>query len=202
MRFREAEYLSGPVQAFGFAAIVILDIWFVAKSSRWLAFVPVLLIIWSWRRNSRSFVSLGLSGRSFREAFVNWWPWWLVLTALIAIVEQGRLLTPHFPERALLHLTWCCVQQAALQSMIYLPLREAWSRNWAALLAGSVFAVVHWPNPVLVAGTFAWGILAAALFERFRNVWVLAIMQVYLSSLLLWLTPDRWNHGFRVGPFY
>lgn len=86
--------------------------------------------------------------------------------------------------------------------MIYLPLRESVSKGRAAFLTGIIFAAVHWPNPVLVAGTFGWGVASALLFERWRSIWALGLAQVPLSSLLLAVTPGSWNHGFHIGPFY
>jgi len=86
--------------------------------------------------------------------------------------------------------------------MIYLPLRESMPKPRAAFVTGLIFALVHWPNPVLVAGTFVWGAASALLFERRRSIWALALLQVPLSSLLLVLTPHSLNHGFRIGPFY
>ena len=86
--------------------------------------------------------------------------------------------------------------------MVYLPLRESMPKRRAALFTGAIFAMVHIPNPVLMVGTFVWGAGAAMLFEERRSIWALGLAQVPLSSLLLLLTPNRFSHGFRIGPFY
>ncbi len=89
------------------------------------------------------------------------------------------------------------------QSMTYVPLRNSLTdRRVAASLAGVAFALAHAPNPVLVPATLAWGIAACLLFERCRSVWGLALLQVMLSSMLMWATPPRLHHGFRIGPYY
>ncbi|HVV46004.1 MAG TPA: CPBP family intramembrane glutamic endopeptidase [Bryobacteraceae bacterium] len=122
----------------------------------------------------------------------------MVCAALIAAVIGKRFLTLDMLHHTLNDFLWSCLHQLALQSMVYLPLREVWPRAPAALLTGLCFAAVHVPNPVLLPGTFVWGAVAALLFERRRSIWALGIAQALLSAL----TPVSLNRGFHVGPFY
>lgn len=98
---------------------------------------------------------------------------------------------------------FCIFQQIVLNSLITNRLLELSSRIWlAAVLAGIVFAIVHWPNPVLVPLTFVGGAAMAWLFARERNILPLAAGQVVLSLLIWWAFPLSWHHGLRVGPGY
>jgi len=45
----------------------------------------------------------------------------------------------------------------------------------ASLLSGTIFAALHWPNPVLIPLTFIGGTAMAWLFARDRNIIPLAI---------------------------
>ncbi len=199
---RMAGHRAGPLEAFAFTALVVFDIWFLARRAPLPAAIPVPVMFWSWRRHSRTQATLGLSLHDFRAALREWWPLWMVCAALIAAVIGKRFLTLDMLHHTLNDFLWSCLQQLALQSMVYLPLREVWPRTLAALLTGLCFAAVHVPNPVLVPGTFVWGAVAALLFERRRSIWALGIAQALLSALLMALTPVSLNRGFHVGPFY
>jgi len=56
----------------------------------------------------------------------------------------------------------------------------------AALLSGTIFAALHWPNPVLIPLTFIGGVAMAWLFARDRNIIPLAIGQGILGTLVWW----------------
>ncbi len=77
------------------------------------------------------------------------------------------------------------------------------SPRWlSSLLAGAIFAALHWPNPVLVPVTFISGTAMAWLFARQRNIIPLAVGQAILGSLVWWAFPLAWHHSLRVGPVY
>jgi len=71
-----------------------------------------------------------------------------------------------------------------------------------ALLAGTLFAALHWPNPVLIPLTFAGGAAMSFLFLRQRNILPLALGQAILGLLISWAFPVAWHHAMRVGPGY
>jgi hypothetical protein len=99
------------------------------------------------------------------------------------------------------YFAFCIFQQVVLNSLMTNRLLELCSRRWpAAAIAGTIFAGVHWPNPVLVPLTFIAGTTMAWLFARNRNI--LAALQVILSLLVWWAFPIGWHHGLRVGPGY
>lgn len=146
---------------------------------------------------------LGFAMRAFRGTMRDWGG---VIVLCAGAVLLGCVLSErpmYLLFRGCLYFVWCVVQQVLLQKIIYGRIRVSMGAGWAAsLLAGLLFAVVHFPNPVLMPATFVWGTLSTRLFERHPSIVALALFQTLLSSLLIWATPVAWNHQFRVGPGY
>jgi hypothetical protein len=108
------------------------------------------------------------------------------------------------PWRFFGYFAFCLLQQVALNSYLTNRLLYALeSPRATALLAGAIFAALHWPNPVLVPLTFIGGVVMSWLFSRERNIIPLTIGQAILGTLVWWVLPAAWHHGMRVGPgFY
>ncbi len=82
------------------------------------------------------------------------------------------------PRRFLGYLAFCVLQQVGLNSFLTNRLLGALEKPVpAALVAGVLFAALHWPNPVLVPLTFVGGAAMAWLFARERNILPLALGQ-------------------------
>jgi hypothetical protein len=160
--------------------------------------IPVVL---SWRAHHRSSYELGLDLRAFYLSFARWRTLWIVSIALLVLLGWRVLFELQTLERGTLYFVWCATQQLVLQSMIYLPLLDAFQRRGArSFSSGARILRHHARNPVLVPATFAWGAVPCFLFDRLPAVWGLALLQGMVSSLLVWLTPYTLNHGFRIGP--
>jgi len=101
------------------------------------------------------------------------------------------------------YMAFCLVQQVGLNSYLTNRLLGATGGPArASLLAGTIFAALHWPNPVLIPLTFIGGVAMAWLFARDRNIIPLAIGQGILGILVWWAFPVAWHHAMRVGPGY
>ncbi len=133
----------------------------------------------------------------------------LVLAAVVVAIG----LALHAPSRLPAHLfsaqrlwnyfAFCLLQQVALESFLTNRLLRLLGRPWAAaLLAGTLFAIDHLPNPVLVPATLVGGAVMAWLFARQRNILPLALGQALIGSLVWWSFPVAWHHHLRVGPGY
>jgi hypothetical protein len=126
----------------------------------------------------------------------------------LAVVLLGALHRPvhrlFVPKHFLGYMAFCLLQQVGLNSYLTNRLLGATdSPARASLLAGTIFAALHWPNPVLVPLTFIGGVAMAWLFARERNIIPLAIGQGVLGTLVWWAFPVAWHHAMRVGPgFY
>jgi len=111
----------------------------------------------------------------------------------------------HFLDshRFLGYFAFCLLQQIALNSYLMNRFLYAAETPWvAALLASVVFAVLHWPNPVLVPLTLVGGFLMCWLFARDRNILPLTLGQALLGGVVWWAFPLAWHHSMRVGPGY
>jgi hypothetical protein len=105
------------------------------------------------------------------------------------------------PKRFGGYLAFCLLQQVGLNSFLMNRLLAAFEQTVpAALVAGSIFGALHWPNPVLVPLTFVGGVAMAWLFARERNILPLALGQAFLGALVWWAFPLAWHHSMRVGP--
>jgi hypothetical protein len=108
------------------------------------------------------------------------------------------------PWRFFSYFAFCLLQQIALNSYLTNRLLYALQEpRAAALVAGAIFAALHWPNPVLVPLTLIGGTVMSWLFSRERNIFPLTVGQAILGTLVWWVFPVAWHHGMRVGPgFY
>jgi hypothetical protein len=121
--------------------------------------------------------------------------------AITGCFIEGRPL--HLLYRGSLYFLWCILQQFLIQNMVYRRLRDVAGPTWSNCIStGVLFSAAHVPNPVLVPATLVWGALSARMFEQRPNIVAIALLQTFLSALLLWLTPEDWSHQFRVGPGY
>ena len=178
-------------------------IWLLATKARWTIIFPIALIALLWYRQSRTISSLGLRLSAFVLSLRQWRVLWIVTAVLFLLASWRALFNAHTLLRGCVYFVWCVLQQLAFQSVVYSVLRKHLSGRWAAgILAGLVFALLHAPNPVLMAGTLGWGVASSLLFENCRSVLGLALLQVMYSSMLVWLVPNEVHHGLHVGPSY
>jgi len=120
-------------------------------------------------------------------------------------LKQGLHLPPNYRSfgRLWAYFAFCLVQQITLNSLLMNRLVSLLGRRWlASIIAGTIFAALHWPNPVLVPLTFIGGAAMAWMFARVRNILPLAAGQALLGSLAWWAFPIAWHHMLRVGPGY
>jgi Type II CAAX prenyl endopeptidase Rce1-like len=190
-------------EAFGFTAVVLIDIWFLRIRSAWWDTLPTIFAFVSCVAHRETLGSLGLR---MRELTADLRAWRFPLVAVAAAVIWGCFQADrpwYLLYRGVLYFLWCILQQFLLQNMIYRRIRDAIGASWSAwLLTGVMFAATHVPNPVLVPATLVWGVYTAFLFEQRPSVVAIALVQTLFSTLLLWLTPLGPSNQFRVGPGY
>jgi len=108
------------------------------------------------------------------------------------------------PRRFFGYMFFCMLQQVGLNSYVTNRLLAADIRPaGASLIAGTIFAALHWPNPILIPLTWIGGAAMALLFAHERNIFPLAAGQGVLGTMVWWAFPVAWHHAMRVGPgFY
>ena len=198
------------VEALAFSAFVGWYIWQLqdARPNSWIVFPAWLAISVTVHRDTPK--TLGwradnLGAASLRAAKV-----FLVFISAICVAAAWFGAFHRRPVHLMearpffSYVGFCLLQQAALNSYLTNRLLDVFeSRNVAALIAGVIFAALHWPNPVLVPLTLVGGFAMSWLFARERNILPLAFGQAVLGALIWWAFPNSWHHGMRVGPgFY
>ena len=202
------QYLT-LAEAFAFAGFVAWYIWDLqyAHPSSWVVF-PFWLIA-SFLLHHDTPETMGWRadnvGPAIRQGL-------MVFAVFVSVIVVSGFFLGAF-HRTLLHLTdrhrfvgyfaFCMLQQVALNSYITNRFLAALnSPKVAAVLAGLIFAGLHWPNPVLVPITLVGGIVMSWLFAKQRNILPLTLGQAVLGGLIWWAFPIAWHHSMRVGPGY
>jgi hypothetical protein len=197
------------IEALTLACLIAAYIWRFQSASAnfWLVF-PVWLAgsILLHRDTPKT---LGWRADNLWQATCHGWKIFIAFVgaACLAGLACGTLhhLPPHVTElrRVLAYVAFCLLQQVALNS--YLTNRLLYAMEdvrSVAVLAGAIFAALHWPNPVLVPLTFIGGAAMSWLFALERNILPLAAGQAFVGTLVWWAFPVAWHHGMRVGPGY
>jgi len=201
--------LAAPVEVIGIFAACQLFLWKYSQVYRrgWLLILLFLLASLLLRRPSAA--KLGIS-------FCHGWGAlrWMVPGVVLPVAplliygaREGRigLLRPDLLAvmQFLTYLGWCALQQFALQSYLHNRLLDAVpNRHLTSAMTAVMFGSLHLPNPVLTVATLAGGVLLGEIFTRHRNIWVLALGQALVSTVILVSLPDAWHHRLRVGPGY
>jgi len=201
-------YLS-IAEALAFSAFTALFIWRwqTAHPESWLVF-PIWLAL--------SFVVHHDTPKTIGWRADNLWPATrraaltfgvFVVAVCLAGLFMGALhrLPEHLIDRHRFigYFSFCLLQQVALNSYLTNRFLSTLDNPWkAAILSGTIFAALHWPNPVLVPLTFIGGCAMGWLFARDRNILPLTLGQAVLGGLIWWAFPMAWHHSMRVGPGY
>ena len=198
------------IEAFVFSAYVGWFIWRLQTSIRpsWLVFPVWMLASFLIHRDTPK--TLGWRADNLwiatEQASLVLFPCALAImvTGFLLGGKHHTLQHVLLPSRFFSYLAFCLVQQMGLNSLVTNRLLTSIdSPVRVSLISGTLFALIHWPNPVLVPLTFVGGTLMAWLFSKQRNILPLAIWQTILGSLVWWAFPIAWHHSMRVGPgFY
>lgn len=193
-------------EAFGFAAFIAWFIWQLQDASRysWIVF-PIWLIV-SFALNKDTPQSLGwridnLWAATKRSSAV-FLPCVLVIVMVGFLLGGARHPFLHLlvPRHFFGYMSFCLLQQIGLNSLVTNRLLTTMDGQLrVSLVSGLFFALLHWPNPVLVPVTLIGGALMAWLFSRDRNILPLTVWQAVLGTLIWWAFPVAWHHAMRVG---
>lgn len=197
-------------EVLAFTAYIACYIWQLQAYARfsWLVF-PVWLIA-SFVLHQDTLATLGWRADNLWIATKRFLPFFIPSVMGLFVVgfvlggSHRSLAHLFFPNRFFGYMAFCFLQQLALNSYLTNRLLAALHRPFLAhLLAGTIFALLHWPNPVLVPLTLVVGAVMSWLFASERNIVPLAVGQGILGTLVWWAFPLAWHHAMRVGPgFY
>jgi hypothetical protein len=131
----------------------------------------------------------------------------LAAAAIAIAAHLGTLHVPPTPALILLrysgYAVWSFMQEFLLLNYV-LPrlMRLMPTKHLASLAAGSLFAFVHLPNPVLTPLTALWGYLSCLIFLHYRNLYVPAFTHALLGITIALTVPGPIDHNMRVGLGY
>ena len=101
------------------------------------------------------------------------------------------------------YVIWAFLQQFILQDFFLLRLlRLMPSTRSAVILAASLFAIAHLPNPLLTVSTLVWGLVACTVFLRYRSLYSLGLIHGILGLCIAVSVPNAIHHHMRVGLGY
>jgi len=183
-------------------------VWTPGPMRSWLYFGAIAWFLVSIFVSFPGWGEMGCSVAGF------WRSLWIVGVALslgtVAAMLAGNLHTLHHPGPPIQwvkafggYTIWALAQQFLLQGYFLIRLlRILPSKTWAVITAGSVFALIHLPNPVLTPVTLLWGLVACFVFLRFRNIYSLAIAHAIFGICIAITIPASVHHNMRVGLGY
>ena len=158
--------------------------------------------------------------RQNKQAFRNWgfradnlWPasaaaGIVFVAGLLALggyaKSEGSLDFPlHTLVLFLIYPIWGVIQQFLALGIFFNNLEQidVLRRRRLLLVVGTaaIFGLIHFYDWRLAAATFAFELIAIPLYQRFRNLWPLGILQGWLGALFyLWvLHEDLWLETLR-----
>ena len=189
-------------------ALIMAVIWTPRPMQHWLYFIALGWFIVSISLSFESWKAMGCCIAGF------WRSSWIVGVAFVlagvATWFAATLHTLHHPGAPVRwvltfggYAIWALFQQLLLQGyFLARALRLIRNTNLAALLAASIFALAHLPNPVLTPLTLIWGLTACLVFVRWRNVYPLAIAHAVFGICVAITVPASILHNMRVGLGY
>jgi len=188
--------------------LVLAAIWTPMPIQRIFFWLGLATIVLFTALHYESLSSLGLAVAGMGRSL------WIVaaaaVLATIAVFTARELGTFHsvFSELPLRlrfsgYLVWSFFQEFMMQIYVLTRLTRLLSRRSSAVfVAALLFAVAHIPNPVLVPLTLLWGFIAATLFLRYRNLYVIGFAHAILGICVAVTVPDAMHHHMRVGLGY
>jgi len=174
---------------------------------KWAVLIPALLAL-GLMLVSHVVREEGVRDLGFR--LDNFWPAirlvllpTILLVGLIVLVVwlmTGDLKAFEFRPKFLVLFFWALFQQYVLQGFVNRRAQLALGRGWSSiLLVGVFFGLVHLPNPVLSALTVVGGLVWAWVYQRYQNLFALALSHTVASFVLTFLIPAKVVQSLRVG---
>jgi len=188
--------------------LIVAVIWTPRPLQRWLYFAAIAWFLFAMLVSFPGWRAMGCSFAGF------WRSLWVVVLAVALGVAASALAsnyhTLHHPGSPLQwirafggYTVWALAQQFLLQGYFLIRLlRIMPSKTWAAITAGTVFALAHLPNPILTPVTLLWGLAACFVFLKFRNIYSLAIAHAIFGISIAITVPGPVHHNMRVGLGY
>jgi CAAX prenyl protease-like protein len=182
------------------ATFIMLQIWVFEKKNLWGAYLAAALIVGGWIARKEDLNTLGLIKMPYAVP--------------ILIVFLGKMILAHFglfhihwtglmllALRVPMYFVWATVQELILIGFFVNRLCCVTDEKLIPLWAGTIFCLVHLPNPILMVPTFLGGIVGSYYFLRIkRNLYFIASVHAVVGTMILYWVPQSLHHHMAVGP--
>ena len=168
------------------------------------AFISIACVFWigyvfkRYKKDKKILAYWGLSKNNFRKTFLELLPF--AVLCVIAFILIGNKLETNILDWSivpilLLYPIWGVIQQFIIVGLIAGNLKDLESiklpKYIIVLATASLFAVVHYPFILLIAGTFFLAILYTILYLNNRNLIVLGIYHGWLGAFFFYTLLER-----------
>jgi membrane protease YdiL (CAAX protease family) len=187
-------------------AVILSYVWyFDSRLPRGSAALPMALVaalaLWHSRREREWGFDLRALTPGLRATVL------VTVPAVAAILLTGAWLGTLHDRRDFLGtfgglVVWGGAQQWVLQTLVLREAQRVTSPQRAIAVAAALFAIVHLPNPLLTAVTFAGGAAWCAIYARYPNVLPLAISHALGTLAILHAFDEAITGRLRIGSSY
>lgn len=154
---------------------------------------PGILAHWGFRRDN------------FKEVFLLLLPYVLLATFFFIFLGWWKAslnLSWHIFPIMLIYPIWGVIQHFLILALFggNLAEQDKWSiPKWLIfILTAGLFALVHYPYPLLIIGTFFLALVYVWVYFKSKNLWVLGIYHGYLGAIFFYslMGRDPWIEIF------
>jgi membrane protease YdiL (CAAX protease family) len=188
--------------------LIMTAIWTPLPWQRWVDWIALAWVLAVTAISFDGWSAMGLRERGFLRSL------WVVGAALVLALAAaflggwlGTLHAPRYPmpfvQRYWAYAVWAFLQEFLILDYFLLRLlRLLRSKTAAIATTTALFALAHVPNPILVPLALLWGVIACALFLRYRNLYTLGMAHAILGICVAVTVPGQVDHNMRVGIGY
>ncbi len=197
----------------GFELLAIFFyIWYLERNSpEWAraAFfwgVCVGFPIFCIARDQKSFPEFSLDWENFLKS-LSILVWFTCIATILlisfALASHNFNYDGKFMTRVSEYVFWAFLQQIGFQTFLTRRVHRALPKPFlAALVSATLFSLIHFPNPVLMAFCFVGGFFWCLSYIQAPNLYMIALSHGWLAVIALHAIPSAWLHGLRIGPTY
>ncbi len=126
-----------------------------------------------------------------------------VSLAIIGLAINNMRFDEFFYTRLAEYFFWAFLQQVGVQMFLTRRAQKIFKNHYAVSgLVATVFALIHFPNPPLLAFTWIGGFFWSYSFQSVPNLYTLAISHGWCAVIAYYAIPQSWIHHLKVGPTY
>jgi len=167
----------------------------------------IVYIFYQFKMNKQILSYWGLSSTNFRKTFLELLP--VAIVAVILFVFAGNyfgtnILSWNILPILLVYPIWGIIQQFVIVGLLAGNLKDLDNISVPTfaivLITALIFAIVHYPHYILIAGTFVLALVYTTLFLKKRNLVAMGIYHGWLGAFFFYtiLERDPWQEVFGI----